>query len=116
MTKNASGIIWTGKLLGGALVLTLTCLVTGAFAADHYWVYSYKDFDVTSSNGAENAELIAHNLDRLDKTITAVLGVRAATWRPPTYVYSVPRAAFRELIGNDTDAASLFAVQPFRNI
>jgi tetratricopeptide (TPR) repeat protein len=89
------------------MVLLAACAPLAAFGATYY-TYSYKGIEVTSSDGAENAKTIAHNLSRLDRAITAVMRIEASDWRPPTEVYAMPEAMFSRVRGISDNILSLY--------
>jgi tetratricopeptide (TPR) repeat protein len=97
-----------------AMALVMACSPLAAFGATYY-TYSYKGIEVTSSSGAENAKNIAHNLSRLDRAITAVLGIEASDWRPPTEVYAMPDAMFSRVRGVKDDTLSQYISNPLGN-
>jgi tetratricopeptide (TPR) repeat protein len=97
-----------------AMALLTACAPLAAFGAT-YWTYSYKGIEVTSSAGPENAKTIAHDLFRLDRAITAVLGIETSDWRPPTEVYAMPEAMFSRVRGVKDDTLSQYISNPFGN-
>jgi tetratricopeptide (TPR) repeat protein len=98
-----------------AAIFAMTiCAPCAAYGAG-YWTYSYKGIEVTSSEGADSAKNIAHDLARLDAAITAVLRIPASDWRPLTQVYSMPDSVFSRVRGVKDDSLSLYMMNPFGN-
>jgi Tfp pilus assembly protein PilF len=51
--------------------VVLTCLSSGALAAEKYWSYDYDNISVTGVGSASRAQAIAHDLHRLDTAVAA---------------------------------------------
>jgi tetratricopeptide (TPR) repeat protein len=100
------------------LFWAFACLAICPALAAHgatYWAYSYKGIEVTSSDGAESAKTLAHNLSRLDGAITVALRIKAADWRPPTQVYAMPESVFFRVRGKKDDILSLYTTNSLVN-
>jgi tetratricopeptide (TPR) repeat protein len=96
-------------------ILSLTMgAPVAAFGVD-YSTYTDKDITVMSSGGADDAKGIAHNLHRLDRAITVVLGIKASDWRPPTQVYALPHAVLARVRGKKDDSLSVYIPTRFGN-
>jgi len=89
------------------LATVLLSLATGAAAADEYWNYAYRDFDVTTSENAGSALALAHNVARFDTALTHILTLTEA--HVSTHIYVLPAEQLKELIGNSSGASFRFS-------
>jgi tetratricopeptide (TPR) repeat protein len=100
------------------LLWAIACLAICPTLAAHgatYWAYSYRGIEVTSSDGAESAKTLAHNLSRLDAAIIALMRIKSSDWRPQTEVYALPEAVFVRVRGKKDDTLSLYTTNSLRN-
>jgi hypothetical protein len=84
-----------------------------AIAAEQYWAYDYKHISVTAQGSSDFARTLAHNLYRLDLSMTAVLQNTASAGPLPTAVYAVPEDLFTAFSGLAKDNGSVGQTNPY---